>query len=399
MRFENMVEVNFERLPAAKSLFDADLDPRRIMRDIALLTGHQITPGETLLFFDELQEAPRCLTALRYFYEELPELHVIGAGSLLEFAIESQGLPVGRIEFAHMFPLTFAEFLWARGKPLLVDFILDDLPTKPVSEVIHRELLALLGEYLAVGGMPEVVDLWTQHGDMPQCKAVHHQIIQSYRQDLAKYSKRSEVHRVAHLFDELPHHVVRKWKFSNVSGDYRARDLRPALELLEKCHIVQSVYHSSAQGLPLGAGADRAKRKILMLDVGLMQTMLGLDASQWILNTDAQFINRGTIIEAFVGQELTAYLSRGGRADLYYWLREARSSNAEVDYLLPLGQSLIPIEVKSGKQGRHMGLQLFAESHAASPFGVLLSPANVDCSERLRKYPLYFVGGLVGEVS
>jgi uncharacterized protein len=395
--FDSYVEVNFERSPGAASVFDVDLDPRRIVRDIGLIVGQPIEPGRTLLFLDELQEAPRGLTALRYFHEELPELHVIGAGSLLEFQIEAHGLPVGRVDFAHMFPMTFVEFLWAKGQPQLAEFIHHKLPDSPVTEAVHVKALALLGEYLAIGGMPEVVQCWTDAADLDACNALHQQIIQSYRQDFEKYATKSQVARVAHLFDELPFHVARKWKFANVSGDHRARELRPALDLLEKCHIIQSVYHSSAQGLPLSAQSDRKKRKIIMLDVGLMQTMLGLDARPWILAPDAEFVNRGTVVESFVGQELACHLSDVGRASLHYWHRESRSSNAEVDYLLPTGEHVIPIEVKSGAKGRFASLRSFLESHPNSPYGVLLSPANAASTEELRRYPLYSISALVQE--
>lgn len=393
--FESLVEVNFERTPTARSVFDGNLDPKRIIRDLGLIKGKAIVPGETLLFLDELQEAPLGLTALRYFFEELPELHVIGAGSLLEFQIEAHGLPVGRVDFWHMFPMSFVEFLWAMDRQPLADFVHCQLPEAAVSEPVHREALVLLGEYLAIGGMPEAVQVWREDSDLVACQAVHHQIIQSYRQDFEKYATKTQVPKVAHLFDELPHHVARKWKFSNVSGEYRARDLRPALELLEKCHIIHSVFHSSAQGLPLSAQSDRKKRKVLMLDVGLMQTMLGTDSRLWILDAAVELVNRGAIIECFVGQELACYLSGISRAALHYWHREARSSNAEVDYLLPAGETVIPIEVKSGARGKCKSLDLFLESHPGSPYGVLLSPANTLISDPLRKYPLYLVSALV----
>ncbi len=392
--FESYVEINFERLPSARSIFDNDLDPKRILRDLSLITGNKIEPGRTLLFLDELQDAPRGLIALRYFYEEVPELHVIAAGSLLEFQIEAHGLPVGRVEFAHMFPMSFAEFLWAKGEDPLADFVMNGLPQAPITEAVHQRTLAFLGEYLAIGGMPEAVSVWSDSADLKACLRIHTQIIQSYRQDFEKYATAAQVPRVAHLFDELPHHVAKKWKFSNVSGDCRARELRPALDLLEKCHIVQSVYHTSAQGLPLGAQCDRKKRKILMLDIGLLQTMLGLAAEPWVLNPDAEFVNRGMVIESFVGQELQCHLSGSAREPLYYWHREARSSNAEVDYVIQLDNSIVPIEVKSGLRGRSPSITSFLSSHDTSPYGVLLSPHNVALSGDLRSYPLYLVGAL-----
>jgi len=396
--FDSFVEINFERLPSAGTVFDRDLDAKRIVRDLGLIAGQEIVPGRTLLFLDELQEAPRGLTALRYLFEELPELHVIAAGSLLEFQIESQGLPVGRVEFAHMFPMTLVEFLWAKGEALLADFI-GKLPEGLISDPVHTKLLALLGEYMAIGGMPEAVRLWCTHADLGLCQKVHQEIIQSYRQDFEKYAKKSQSERVSHIFDELPSHVTRKWKFSNVSGGHRARELRPALELLEKSHVVQSVLHTSANALPLGAECNRKKRKLLMLDIGLMQTMLGLDARDWILNPDAELAGRGPVVESFIGQELTCHLSGTSRAALYYWHREARSSNAEVDYVIPSNAAALPIEVKSGKGGRHASLNSFLDSHPSSPIGIVLSQANTDLSTRIHKYPLYSIGAIAEAAS
>ena len=396
--FTNLVEVNFERNPDLATLFDRDLDPGRISRDLALALGVRIEPGKTLLFLDEIQQAPRALTALRYFHEDLPSLHVIAAGSLVEFAVEEIGLPVGRVNSLYMYPMSFLEFLNAKGQSPAVSELAAHSADVAIAGAVHDRLMREVGEYLAVGGMPEAVQEWVDHGDLSRCAQVQRRLAETYRQDFAKYSRKNQIKYVDLLFNEVPRLLGRKFVFSHVAGNRRRRDLQPALELLAKAGVVHPVFHTAATGLPLGAEADPDRFKVIFMDVGLAESILGLDGATWILDPTATFANAGQLAEAFVGQELIAYGQPHAAPRLYYWHREARSSNAEVDYLHPAAAKIVPVEVKRGTGGWLRSLRLFLESRpAVSPYGVRFSPHNFSVMPDLQSYPLYAVGSFAAE--
>src|SRR5579871_1501623 len=211
--FEHFVEINLEERPEAVIIFEKNLDPERIVAELSAITGKDIRPGSTLLFIDEIQMMPRAITALRYFYEKMPELHVIAAGSLLDFAIEEVGISVGRVQFLYMFPLSFIEFLAALGNTILIKEILSHDPTKEISDVIHRHILALLGDYCALGGMPYVVQLWQKKKDPLACAQIHSEIINAYRQDFTKYAKKSHIPYVELIFNAIPMQMSKKFKY------------------------------------------------------------------------------------------------------------------------------------------------------------------------------------------
>jgi len=390
--FEELVEVNLEREPALGRVFETDLDPRRIVRDLRLLTGKRIEPRRSLLFLDEVQEAPQAVRALRYFREELPELHVVAAGSLLDLALESIGTPVGRVDFLYMHPLSFVEFLSAAGDEALAQAL---GAVREIPRPAHDLLLVRLGTYLAIGGMPEAVATWVRHGDLPRCRKVLAGLADSYRQDFTKYAKRHEIKYVDLLFREAPSLQGQRFVYSHVSGEHRARELAPALDLLEKAGVVHRVLQSPGSGCPLRAGARPDRFKVLFLDVGLAQALLGLDTAELILDASTAITHRGTIAKAFVGQEMIAYGFPWAGRELFYWHREARGSNAEVDYLLEDGGKVLPIEVKSGRRGKLKSMRMFLEKNGAlSPYGIRFSLHPFSVVNDLVSWPLYAVAGL-----
>ncbi len=390
-QFQDYVEINFEFLPDAGKIFQQNLDPHRIIRDLSLLIRKKITPGTTLLFLDEIQFAPKAISSLRYFYEMMPELHIIAAGSLLDFELERIGLPVGRVSSRYMYPLTFLEFLKAGNEELLLETLAQHDSAHPFSEAGHQRLLKRLGEYMTVGGMPEAAACFFETSDLNQCFNIHRTIIDAYRQDFGKYAGKYQVKYVELLFNTLPAFSGKKFKYSNIPGEYRKRELEPALELLEKAGIVTRVTHSSGQGVPLAAGAKPETFKPNFLDIGLSQAVLGIDTASWLLEPETAFVNKGELTEAFVGQELLGYSPPNLKSRLFYWQREARSSNAEVDYLVQEKSTIIPIEVKSGPTGTLKSLKMFLESHRQSPFGVRFSLSNFAPINGVHNYPLYGV--------
>lgn len=397
-KFKNFVEVNFEKDPKLADIFEYDLEPTRIARELSLELGAQIIPGETLLFFDEIQGAPKSILALRYFYEEMPELHVIAAGSLVDFAIEKVGVPVGRVSFLYMYPMSFIEYLYARGfKSLAVEIVTRET-TKEMSKVIHEKALRLLGEYNAIGGMPEVVSHWVTQENIHACMNILQNIKNAYEQDFAKYAKKHEIKYVDLLFKQIPAHVAQVFKYNQLSTDYRKRELEPSLHLLEKAGILHQVFYSGGNGFPLGAEIDFSKFKLILFDIGVCQTILGLELKDWFINPKLAFINKGQMAENFVGQELLVYSNAVDRESLYYWSNETRGSHAEIDYLVTRQQKIIPVEVKSGHGAGLQSMRKFLESHrTCSPYGIRFSVHNYSVFDSIHSYPLYAVAGTIEE--
>jgi len=391
-KFDELVEINLELNPEYGEVFRPNLDPDRILRELRLMTGKRLVPGSSLLFIDEIQQQPLAISALRYFYEKVPELHVVAAGSLLEFAIEEVGLPVGRVASLHMYPMSFLEFLAARGEKPLVELLIDASPSLSISDPVHERLLRLVGEYLALGGLPEVIGTWIKHEDWNRCGEVLNMIVTAYRQDFAKYAKRHQIKYVDLVFNEVPSMTGRKFKFNALPGTWKARELSPALDLLCKASVVHKVTHSSGNAVPLKAESDPNRFKALFLDVGLAQRVLGSDSKPWLLNPTSTIGNAGAVTEAFVGQELLSYSQPWAKEELYYWHREARASNAEVDYLLPMGGAVIPIEVKSGSTGRLLSLRAFLnEKRGRTPYGIRICGQSSSIHEDLHSYAIYAV--------
>lgn len=394
-QFESFVQIDLDAHQEAKVIFEKDLDAQRMLRDLSLFAKKPIIPGETLLFIDEIQIAPRAVTALRYFYEQIPELHVIAAGSLLDFAIEQVGIPVGRVESLYVYPMSFIEFLLNTKNNILVQEILSHPGEEPISQPVHNQILSILGEYIAIGGMPGVVSCWVEKNDPTRCFALQHALIDTYQQDFVKYAKNNQIKHVQAVFNNIPQQLGKKFKYSNIEGDYRKRELSPALDLLVTAGIAHKVTHSSGQGIPLGANIDPECFKVIFLDVALSQALLGLDLESWFLNPTQQFVNKGALVEAFVGQELLAYATPHAKNQLYYWQRNAPSSSAEVDYLMQRGETILPIEVKSGAGKTLKSLHLFMESHKANtPFGIRFSTQNYSKHENIQSYPLYAVAAI-----
>lgn len=395
--FTSFVEINFELQPQAAKIFEQDLDPNRLIRDLSLHADQKIIPGKTLLFLDEIQGVPKAIVALRYFYEKIPSLHVIAAGSLIDFAIESIGIPVGRVTSLYMYPMSFIEFLYALDKKLLIEEILNHSIDQPMNEMLHDRLLGYLGEYLAIGGMPEVVKAWRDSQDPFRCQEVHQDLINAYRQDFKKYAKKHQIKYVELLFNRIPRLLGKQIVFKQISDTYRKRELSPALELLITADIVHPVIHSSGNATPLGGEAKPERFKLIFLDIALAQAILGLDLKAWFLNPKEHLVNKGAITESFVGQEFLAYSNPRAESDLYYWHRQARGSQSEVDYLLQKQQTIYPVEVKSGPGGTLRSLRTFMESRKNVKEGLRLSIHNYSIYDHIISYPLYAIAKIFSE--
>ena len=305
--------------------------------------------------------------ALRFFKEDMPDLHIIAAGSLLEFALDE--LPtfgVGRIHSMFMYPMTFDEFLKANGEDLLLQERNQATISNPLSEPLHNKLVNLFRIYILVGGMPAVVSKWVSTHDFLQCQEEQDDIVISYEDDFPKYRKKIEPNLLRQTMRSVAVETANKFVFSKVGGEYKSNDVKKALEMLTLAGIIIPVTHTSANRLPFGSEADKSFRKYLLLDTGLMLRLLnmtignGKELIQQILTSNVtDLVNKGSMAELVVGLELLRYQSPNIRNELFYWVRQAKNSQAEIDYLINYNQSVLPIEVKAGTQGGMKSLWLF----------------------------------------
>lgn len=357
--FQSYVEVNFERHPEYKVLFDDDLDVSRIVSQMSVMYGKAIKETETLLFLDEIQECPRAIMALRFFREDMARLHVIAAGSLLEFALDE--LPtfgVGRIHSMYMYPMTFDEFLLANGEELLKEARDHASCSRSLVAPLHEKLIQLLRTYMIVGGMPEVVARWVEKHDFLQCLELQDDIISGYEDDFPKYRKRVNPNILRETLRSIALQVTKKFVYANVTGSHKAEEVRSALDMLEKAGLIVPVVHSDANGLPLGGEANPSIRKMLLLDTGLMLRLLNMTlgdvteiTTQILTDSVSDLVNKGSLAEMLVGIEMIRYLSPNVRHELYYWTRQKRNALAEIDYVTNYKMTILPIEVKANRQG------------------------------------------------
>jgi hypothetical protein len=382
--------LDLEQRPEAKKHFEGDLDPRRVVAELELSFDATIVPGRDLLFIDEIQACPRALLALRYFYEQMPALHVIAAGSLIEFALGGASFPVGRIDYLNLQPMTFVEYLWAIGRDPMAALILAGPAVLP--ETAHRLILEELRRYLFVGGMPAAVSAFARSLSFQAAFERHDGLLGNYRDDFGKYAARANTRCLDEVLRATARSVGGQIKYARLAEGFKNEVIQTAFSLLEKAGVVRRVPSASPAGLPLGAAANPKRFKALMLDVGLLQRLLGRAPADEYSRTGLLDVFAGALAEQYVGQELAASL--GG--DVYCWLRPQRSSSAEVDYLVESGGRIVPIEVKSGPAGKLRSLhQLLREYPGCAPGVVLSETPYAELPEQnLVFVPLYFAGSL-----
>lgn len=390
--FDRLAAIDLERNRNLHAVFSGDLDPKRILAELEIFLDVKITPGRTLLFLDEIQSCPPALMALRYFHEEYPHLHVVAAGSLLEFAMSEISFPVGRIQFLDMHPMTFAEYLLAIGKEQAAEIVLS--PPGPVPESTHELLLNHLRDYCFIGGMPESVRTYAETGSLKEAFAVHGELVESFRQDFAKYSPRVDNQCLNGVLAGVARNVGNQVIYSRLTGGFSHHTNKRAFDVLRMAKIITRVPAASPSGLPLSATASDRKAKAVMLDVGLWQSLSGISPDMEYPKSDLLDIHRGALAEQLVGQEMLAALN----TDLHYWARGARGSTAEVDYLVVVDGAIVPVEVKSGASGRLRSMHLLLVEHPDIPRGVVFSSRKYSelPKQRLRFIPLYHAYSAMG---
>ncbi len=394
--FAHFVEINFEKNTDVGSFFDQNLDPDRICANLSAYYKIPVLNGKTLLFFDEIQSCPKAIQSLRFFYESKPGLHVIAAGSLLEFALEDlTSWGVGRIRSLYMYPMSFDEFLMANNEDALIELKMNASEKNPLNPAFHEKLKDYLKKFLMIGGMPEAVKTYIDNStDISAVQKVLSDITISYYDDFAKYKSRIPVLRLREVMESVVKQSGGKYIYSNagpLSNPFQAKE---ALDLLEMAGLVYKVYHSSGEGVPLGAGVSYKKFKALLHDVGIFQQLSGLRLSDILIANNVDLLNKGNIAEAFAGLEIMKYSNLYEKKPLYYWHRDKRGSTAEVDYLVEIQGQVIPVEIKSGSTGKMQSMFRFLEEKKA-PWGLRLSLENFSAYDQIRVVPLYAVSNIL----
>jgi predicted AAA+ superfamily ATPase len=357
----DLVEVNLERNRRLDALFAAQ-KLTDICREIEFITDKSLSAdGTKLLFLDEIQATPAAIPCLRYFYEEMPQLPVVSAGSLLEFVLAKHNfeMPVGRVDYLFLGPMSFREYLLAHGQDRLLGLIDGFAWNDTFPDAAHDRLLDALREFFVVGGMPEAVAKSVEDPDIGKVLDVQASICETYQDDFGKYARDSQLALLQNLFRYVPVNAGAKVKYAGIDPHRPARQVREAIDLLVKAGVLYRVTHSDASGMPLNAGADPSRFKLYFLDVGLLNFLCGTKHIPPEAIRQMEFINKGNVAEQFIAQHVY-YGGRGNCApELFYWLREGRTGNAEVDFLAADDRGILPIEVKAGQSGSLKSLHQF----------------------------------------
>lgn len=393
--FKSFLEINFEENQEVHKLFEGNLSPFEICENLSLFFTVQINEGGTLLFFDEIQECIPAIRSLRFFYEKMQGLHVVAAGSLLEFALgDIPSFGVGRIRSVFMYPLSFNEFLAGCGEEMLLAKKIESSQEQPLNEIIHKKLIQYLKKFLILGGMPEVVSTYIRTKDFNRCQKVLDDLVYSLHDDFARYKKRIPVSRLREVFDSVIMQTGNKFVFSKAALQSSQKQVKEALYMLIMAGLVIPVKHTSANGLPLGAEVNPRKQKMLLYDTGIFQRILQFEISDTVFSGNIEAINKGNIAELFAGLEMLKYQTCYQRNELYYWHRESNNSNAEVDYLLTKGNEIFPVEIKAGTRGAMQSMFLFLNEKKKNK-GIRISVENFSRYDMIDVYPLYAISNLM----
>ncbi len=382
------LELNFERYPEHAEFFKSK-DPKKILSHLSLHFKQAIDPKMAILFLDEIQAMPKVIEVLRYFYEECPELPLIAAGSLLEFTLAEPefSVPLGRIEYFHLGPIGFEDFLIAMGEADLVSWMRSFHRHEPIPLPLHERCLEAVKLFWLIGAMPEVVASYATQRSFEEADTIKQSLLQGYQEDFYKYGRIKAMPLLRRVFQTFPNLIGQKIKYTHLDSESKSAQVKAALECLTLARVIYLVYHSAANGLPLRAQIDTKTFKGLFLDIGLLCTSLGLTQRFLLHAPDWSWINRGSLAEQFIGQALLR--SPHQKPELYYWVREHTQASAEVDYLWQYETHIVPIEIKAGKTGRLKSLHYFLqEKHGV--YGIRFNadmPSLLDGIINLPDYP------------
>ncbi|GAP73183.1 hypothetical protein SAMD00024442_66_9 [Candidatus Symbiothrix dinenymphae] len=393
--FSHFLEVNFDDNEEVHTFFEKSLSPQEICEQLSLYYRIPVIAGETLVFFDEIQSCRPALSRLRYFYEKYPELHLIAAGSLLEFALEEiPSFGVGRIRSIFMYPFCFEEFLRAMGNEMLVEAYRKASPDKPLFEPIHNQLVEQLKLFLIIGGMPEAVAQYVKTRDLLHSQQVLNDLLISMQTDFSKYKEKVPALRISEVFASVVDQAEGKFVYERAATEATNAQVKQALDLLIMAGLVYPVTHTAANGIPLGAEINPKFQRMIIFDTGLFHRILGLDMAKLLVSDDFKIVNKGAIAELFVGLELLKGASCYDPIRLYCWQREKKQGSAQIDFLIQQNTQIVPIEVKAGTKGAMQSLRWFMTEKNIDK-GVRTSLENFAQYENIAVYPLYAISNLL----
>ena len=379
----NFIEINFEKKPQLMAIFELDLDVKRIIQEIEIEFNTTCT-AKTLLFFDEIQICPKAIMSLRYFFEDMPNVPVIAAGSLLEFQLQNIPFPVGRIEKLDMHPMTFNEFLLAQGNNVLVKKLSESIQefSATVENKIYQELL----NYFWVGGMPECVQHFANHKNYTDVRKIQQDLMYAYSQDFAKYQPIVNKDCLTDILTKIPSHVGNQIIFTKLSERFSGPTIKKGVEVLSMAKLIKPIENVSIASLPFSVSGKQFK--LLFLDIGLLLAMGNVSYQNLFGQQNLNTLFSGSWAEQFVGQQLICNHS----TNLKYWARTNKSSNAEVDYVIENDGEIIPIEVKFGVSGKLRSTHLLLSENPHIKKALVFSKAKIGTHEKIQFLPIYYAG-------
>ncbi len=390
--FKYTAYVNFDNNKYMRNVFENDYDVERILLAVNIATGTKIVPEETLIIFDEIQENPKAIASLKYFYENAPEYAVIAAGSLLDVAIhKGVSFPVGKVDTLELNPLSFREFLCAVGEEGLEALI--DEKNYELMKVYKEKYIDWLKKYYFIGGMPEVVASFIENKDFGEVRYLQNKILEMYEDDFSKHTAENELPRIRMVWNSIPMQLAKenkKFFFGKIKEGARAKDFEIAIEWLQDCGLIKKVYNISKPSVPLKAYIEFSAFKLFLLDVGLLGALSELDAMS-LLDGNAVFVEfKGALTEQFVNQQLVADTEYTP-----YYFSETKSEG-EIDFVIQKGINIIPIEVKAEENLRAKSLRVYCDKFKPE-IAIRTSMSDYREQEWMINVPLYFLTGYLQE--
>ena len=387
-QYKKVAYINFDRNLKMRETFETDLDTKRLITAIGLDAEFKITPEDTLIIFDEIQECPRAITSLKYFNEDAPEYDIIAAGSLLGVAHHTgTGFPVGKVEFLRLYPLSFTEFLDARGKEQYVELI--EKQDFEMIKIFSNKFEDLLKQYCYIGGMPEVVQNFVNNGDFNQVRTIQKRILSAYERDFSKHIPANTVEKARMLWNSIPTQLAKenkKFIYNAIKKGARAKEFETALTWLRNNGLIYQVHKITKPGLPIGAYADLNAFKLFVLDVGLLGALSGLEAKTILGKYEIFQEFKGAIAEQYVLQQFKTI----DDMPIYYWTNE--TSRSEVDFVIQRESKVIPVEVKAATNLKARSLKIYMEQFKPE-LAIRTSLADYKKTENLVDIPLYAIEG------
>lgn len=384
--YADTVYINFDSNSRMAELFASDLDTNRLILGLELYIGHKIDPDNALLIFDEVQEVPRALTALKYFYEDAPQYHIVCAGSLLGIALhQGTSFPVGKVDFLKLYPLSFREFLMATGKDRFAD-LLDQQDFQMITS-FKETYIDALKQYYFIGGMPEAVQSFTEDSDFREVREIQKRILAAYEQDFSKHAPNEIVPRLRMLWNNIPSQLAKenkKFIYGLVREGARAKDYEAAIMWLSDCGLVHKISRVNTAGIPLKAYEDLKAFKLFLLDVGLLGCMAGLHPHTLLDGNDLFVEFKGALTEQYVCQQLKTVEN----LDVYYYTNDR--SSCEIDFVVDTGEQIVPVEVKAEINLKAKSLKAYRERFSPA-MSVRTSMADYKKEDQLINLPLYAI--------